>query len=208
MHILADRVKSLRIAGNIIGFAVAVIVLLGIAKRYTPYILGIVAVIVATLKAISAFGEGFKIPMLILIGVSLFLLIRLLQVKAMESISTTSTGGNVGARRLRHRRWVAHLAALFGTAVVLFSGLPVNTNIKRQTFDGRLKGADYWGAEPLILSAGMGFDNIIGVPKLTKEDVRDVGGSWYRSVSCTNGEELDDGIKTGVTLASTIDAIA
>ncbi|MCK7482026.1 MAG: hypothetical protein M0C28_36380 [Candidatus Moduliflexus flocculans] len=52
-----------------------------------------------------------------------------------------------------------------------------------------LVAADYWSEEPLILSAGLGFDNIVGLPEVTEETVREAGGSWYGSVSCTNGEE-------------------
>jgi len=55
--------------------------------------------------------------------------------------------------------------------------------------DGILEGADYWRNEPMILSAGMGFDNIIGLPEVNEETVRDAGGSWYGSVTCTSGEE-------------------
>ena len=41
----------------------------------------------------------------------------------------------------------------------------------------------------MILSAGMGFDNIVGLPDVNEDSVREAGGSWYGSLVCTNGEE-------------------
>lgn len=41
----------------------------------------------------------------------------------------------------------------------------------RGFMNGRLEAADYWSDEPSILSAGMGFDNIIGSPEVTRETV-------------------------------------
>ena len=48
----------------------------------------------------------------------------------------------------------------------------------------------------MILSAGMGFDNIVGLPEVTRETVREVGGSWYGSLTCANGEEPDTAART------------
>ncbi|MBX2877929.1 MAG: T9SS type A sorting domain-containing protein [Saprospiraceae bacterium] len=53
-------------------------------------------------------------------------------------------------------------------------------------FDGELVGADYWSEEPKILSAGMGFCDIVGVPAamLTEEIVRQAGGAWLSDTEC------------------------
>jgi poly(3-hydroxybutyrate) depolymerase len=53
-------------------------------------------------------------------------------------------------------------------------------------FDGALVGADYWSDTPEILSAGMGFADILGLdaPALTFEVVRDAGGAWNQDVFC------------------------
>ena len=53
-------------------------------------------------------------------------------------------------------------------------------------FDGELVGADYWSDEPKILSAGMGFCDIGGVPAamLTEEVVRQAGGAWLSDIDC------------------------
>lgn len=53
-------------------------------------------------------------------------------------------------------------------------------------FDGVLINADYWSAEPEILSAGVGFADIIGIdePELTVDAVRNVGGTWATDIDC------------------------
>ncbi len=53
-----------------------------------------------------------------------------------------------------------------------------------------LESADYCRDEPFILSAGMGFDNALGLPELTEEVVRGTGGAWYEPTTCTDGEEF------------------
>ena len=57
-------------------------------------------------------------------------------------------------------------------------------------FNGALMAADYWAENPMILSAGMGFDNIIAIPEVTESAVRDAGGSWFGPIACTNGDEV------------------
>ncbi len=53
-------------------------------------------------------------------------------------------------------------------------------------FDGELIEADYWSEEPKILSAGLGFADIGGVPvaTLTEEIVRQAGGAWLSDIDC------------------------
>jgi len=74
-----------------------------------------------------------------------------------------------------------------------------------QLTNGKLEGADYWRDEPVILSAGYGFDNIIGLPELTEATVRQAGGSWYGSLQCTNGEAPTANLRTSSSVANTID---
>jgi sugar lactone lactonase YvrE len=62
--------------------------------------------------------------------------------------------------------------------------------------DGVLIGADYWSDKPMILSAGLGFEGIIGIDEYTVEDVREAGASWYSSLACTSGAEPTDGDRT------------
>ena len=49
-----------------------------------------------------------------------------------------------------------------------------------------------------------GFDNIIGLPELTTETVRDAGGSWYEGLTCGSGEEPQT---SSLTSAATVETI-
>ena len=72
---------------------------------------------------------------------------------------------------------------------VSVSPVPENQLVST-TFNGALTAADYWAEDPMILSAGMGFDNIIAIPEITESAVRDAGGAWVGSVICTNGDNV------------------
>ena len=69
-------------------------------------------------------------------------------------------------------------------------------------FDGHLCSADYWSEEPKILSAGLGFSDIIGVPEpqLTLDVVRAAGGAWSQDIQC--GSDL--GNYTSTTIQSQV----
>ncbi len=53
-------------------------------------------------------------------------------------------------------------------------------------FDGNLVAADYWAEEPAILSAGVGFADIVGLPfgTLNEENVWQAGGAWSTAFGC------------------------
>ena len=76
------------------------------------------------------------------------------------------------------------------------------------TFNGELSSADYWDAEPKILSAGMGFDNIIGVNEISEAAALDAGGAWYGSVVCTSGEEASDANRTTMAVAAGVSNVS
>jgi hypothetical protein len=113
LHVAIDMAEPLRIAGNIVGIAAALIVLLGFARSYAPYILGGAAVVVVILNSIHSFEDGSGIPMLVFIGVTLFLLLRWAQVFLAED----------GDQRFYHRWWAALAAAVIGAAIVFLTGL-------------------------------------------------------------------------------------
>ncbi len=95
--------------------------------------------------------------------------------------------------------------ALGGVVLVIMLTLQLlPRSILWQLGNGRLEAADYWRDEPVILSAGMGFDNIIGLPELTEESVRQVGGSWYGSLQCANGQPPSTNVLTSAASADTI----
>ena len=68
VHVSLNMAEPLRITGNIVGIAAALMVLLGIAKPYAPHILGGAAVVIVVVNAIHAAAHGFVIPMLVFIG--------------------------------------------------------------------------------------------------------------------------------------------
>jgi hypothetical protein len=179
VHVGLNMAEPWRIAGNIVGIAAALVVWFGHAEPFAPHILGGAAAVVVILNVIHTAGHGYFIPTLIFIGVALFLLLRWTQVILAKDAD----------QRFCLRWWMALPAALLGVGIVMLSGPRVSMNPLAQMHDGVLEGADYWRDEPLILSAGLGFDNIGGIPELTEEAVRAAGGSWYGSLTCTNGEE-------------------
>ena len=148
VHVSLNMAEPLRITGNIVGIAAALMVLLGIAKPYAPHILGGAAVVVVVVNALHAAAHGFGIPMLVFIGFTLFLLLRWTQVILAKGVD----------QNFYYRWWMALVAALVGVGIITLSGpratLPIILN---QLHDGALEGADYWRDEPMILSAGMGF---------------------------------------------------
>jgi hypothetical protein len=89
--------EPLRVTGNIVGIAAAAIVLLGLAKPYAPHILVGSAVVVVLLNAIHSSMHGAVLPMLVFIGVALFLLLRWAQVLLAKG----------DEQRFFHRWWAA-----------------------------------------------------------------------------------------------------
>ncbi len=53
-------------------------------------------------------------------------------------------------------------------------------------FDGVLEDADYWSDQPEILSAGLGFSDIVGIETnaITEALVQSIGGAWASNISC------------------------
>jgi hypothetical protein len=76
--------------------------------------------------------------------------------------------------------------------------------IQRQLYDGRLQAADYWAPEPEILSAGLGFTNIVGLSALNEQSVRDADGAWESNLTCRNGKQPDSNQRTSASLSSSV----
>jgi hypothetical protein len=128
LHVTIDMAEPLRIAGNTVGIAAALIVLLGNARAYAPHILAGAAAVVFVVNAIHASQHGFAIPMLVFIGVALFLLIRWAQLTLMEANPESEHADG----RFYHRWWVALLMTLVLVGVTMFGGLST-ANIVVQT---------------------------------------------------------------------------
>ncbi|MEL6404461.1 MAG: phospholipase [Chloroflexota bacterium] len=199
VHIAVDMVEPLRITGNIVGLIAAVIVLMGLIKSYQPIMLALATVSVVLLNTIESALHGYLIPMLIFVGVSVILLTLMTQ----KAIAETHTEQE---RPVYLRWWMAIPITLVGLVLVALVGQQNELQLGplAQLHNGQLVAADYWRDEPMILSAGMGFEGIIGLPELNEDTVREAGGSWYGSVSCASGEEPDD---TAYTSAAPSDGL-
>ncbi|WP_395696277.1 hypothetical protein [Nocardioides sp.] len=109
------------------------------------------------------------------------------------------------ARRRRHLLATA-VVGLVGLGLVAVLALSLlGDSVLRQLTNGELEGADYWEAEPEILSAGLGFDNIIGLPEIDEQTVEEAGGSWYGSLTCGNGKEPTDQNRTSAASTSSVE---
>ena len=103
------------------------------------------------------------------------------------------------------RRIVYSVAALAAVALVAVAAAKyLQGSTMRDFTDGRLVAADYWSEKPEILSAGFGFDGIIGLPEITEDEVRAAGGSWYGGLTCKSGEKPGDAVLTSAAASSTI----
>ena len=201
LHIAIDMAEPLRITGNIIAIFVAVAILLGAPKKLSFTLLLVAFISTVALNTVHVSENDFAIPMLIFIGLSMYLLLRLAQIFKIENLKI----GEYEKQKYFHKRWFAVALSIFGVLVVLAVGVMNSLNMQDQLFDGALKEADYWSDKPVILSAGMGFEGIIGWPQVNEETVREAEGSWYGSVMCTNGEDPPAGAYTSTVSTAGIE---
>ncbi len=80
-------------------------------------------------------------------------------------------------------------------SLVTFAFIGCEKIIEYSFYNSNLAGADYWSDEPKILSAGLGFTDIIGVDELTEANVKLVGGAWDTQVSCSDEASLHTSVK-------------
>ena len=201
LHIAIDMAEPLRIAGNTIAILVAISILLGAPKKLSFPLLLVAFISTVALNTFHVNENDFAIPMLIFIGLSLYLLLRWAQIFKIEDLKIRESE----KQKYFYKRWFAVALSIFGVLVVLTVGVMNSLNIQDQLFDGALKEADYWSDEPGILSAGMGFEGIIGWPEVNQETVREAEGSWYGSVMCTNGEDPPAGAYTSTVSTAGIE---
>jgi hypothetical protein len=116
VHVGLNMAEPWRIAGNIVGIAAVLIVVLGFAKPYGPYILGGAAIGIIILNTVHASQHGFAIPMLVFIAVAVFLSLRWAQVIHAKDAD----------QRFYHRWWAALAAAVIGAAIVFLVGMSVD----------------------------------------------------------------------------------
>ena len=201
LHIAIDMAEPLRITGNTIAILVGISILLGAPKKLSFPLLLVAFISTVALNTFHVSENDFAIPMLIFIGLSLYLLLRWAQIFKIEDLKIRESE----KQKYFYKRWFAVALSIFGVLVVLTVGVVNSLNIQDQLFDGALKEADYWSDEPGILSAGMGFEGIIGWPEVNQETVREAEGSWYGSVMCTNGEDPPAGAYTSTVSTAGIE---
>ena len=204
VHVVLNLAEPLRIAGNVAALVAAVVVLLGLARAYAPHLLGLAAALVVGFNLWQSVLHGFFWPSLIFIGVSLYLLVRWIQAEVAKANAAKSDNA---ATPFPLRSWVAIPITLVLVGVTMFGGRSTASIVVQATQDGALVGADYWSDEPRILSAGLGFEGIIGIGEYSEEVVRAAGGAWYGSMTCTNGEEPSGSDRTSATTPTTMAAV-
>ena len=201
LHVAIDMAEPLRITGNIIAIVVAVAILLGAPKKLSFSLLLAAFISTVALNTVHVSENDFAVPMLIFIGLSLYLLLRWAQIFKIKDFEIREPK----KQKYFYKRWFTIVLSVFGVLVVLAVGVLNSLNVQNQLFDGALKEADYWSDEPVILSAGMGFEGIIGWPEVNEETVREAEGSWYGSVICTNGEDPPAGAYTSTVSTAGIE---
>ncbi len=158
LHIAIDMAEPLRITGNIISVLVAVAILQGAPKKLSFTLLLIAFISTVALNTVHVSENDFAIPMLIFVGLSLYLLLRWAQILKIEDLKIRESS----KQKYFHKRWFAVALSIFGVLVVL----------------------------------AVGVMNLLNMPQVNEETVREAEGSWYGSVMCTNGEDPPAGAYT------------
>lgn len=97
------------------------------------------------------------------------------------------------------------LLLILGAAIVFYLYQQDTRLTFRQLHQDIIINADLWSGQPEILSAGYGFDSIIGVDG-GETEVRAAGGTW-NSVICSNGEEPSRSAYTSSAPATNLDML-
>jgi hypothetical protein len=113
VHVANGFVEVLRISGNIAAVAATLIAVLGKARRHTAHVSGAAALAVFVLNAIHSALHGFGIPMLVFVGLTVFLLLRSAQI----------TLARQAERRGYHSVWAALIGALAMVVLVVLCGV-------------------------------------------------------------------------------------
>ena len=99
--------------------------------------------------------------------------------------------------------------------IVVFFGLVFLLVVRSQVadskaamYDGKLIDADYWDSEARILSAGFGFDGIIGSEAEDQQTTIDAGGAWDSTLVCAKDGGPTDADRSSLVLESSLPKIA
>lgn len=126
-HITIGSIEPVRITGNIIGVVAATIVLLGLAKSYVPHLLILGAAVIIIINSTKPpFSGPIEIVVLTFIGLSVFLLLRLAQVKAQVAYAEAGLGSDDTDAPIYLRWWGALLVTLVGLAIMYLVGSQID----------------------------------------------------------------------------------
>ena len=106
LHIAIDMAEPLRITGNIIAVLAAITILLGAPKKLSFPLLLVAFISTVALNTFHVIENDFAIPMLVFIGLSLYLILRLAQISKIEaaksrvSVCCSIILGNLGETSL------------------------------------------------------------------------------------------------------------
>lgn len=189
LHVAVDQVEPPRIAGNVAAIvaAAAVVALgrLGGRARLSAVICGLAAGLDLGFNAAWVGAErSLPIPAAIFITVAVGLLAW--AAYRFLVMARQPDPDNADADASFPKGWLALTAVLFvvAAAVTFIGGF--FTSVLRQLHTDELEAADYWSDELVILSAGLGFDNIVGVPDDDFDTTRESGATWFENPDCVS----------------------
>jgi len=112
-----------------------------------------------------------------------------------------------GARGWAGRHWRGLAIGLVAVLVVGVAGAVLVPRLLRHEayddlYNGKLTAADYWTTDPQILSAGLGFVGIVGLPQLDQATVKAAGGAWASTLNCAAGVTPTDRQRTSAVPSS------
>lgn len=198
VHVAVDQVEAARIGGNLaVLVAVAVVYVVG-SPRVGAFMAALAGAVVIGLNlAFLRSGPEFAGASLVFIGITLALLgWAVHRYRRQASLEEAATG--IGSTWGRVVAVLVLLGVAAGTFLVAVRQAPL-----QQLHDDELVAADYWSDDLVILSAGLGFDNIVGVPDDELETVRDAGGSYLAEPDCVN----PDGPQVSTTTPTLVESL-
>ncbi len=204
LHVAIDELDPLRLGGNAVVVGAVLVTRVAPSRLLRACACWAAVVIVLCLNGLWFLLNGFAPAAAVLVAVAVGLLGWAAVLLRLTTAPADPPAGGA-------RWWQRPRVAVAGTAVVSLAVCGViavvflSSVTSRQLYDGRLISADYFTDEPQILSAGLGFDGIIGLPELTQEAARAAGGAWATDLDCAPGTEIAPGQRTSAALTDGID---
>lgn len=204
LHVAVDELDPLRLGGNAVVVAAVLVARTASSRLLRACACWSAVVVVLCLNGLWFLLNGVAPAAAVLVAGAVGLL-------AWAALLLPATTTPAGAPAGGTRWWQRPRVAVVGTAAVTLAVCGVlvlvvlSSVTSRQLYGGQLVAADYFTAEPKILSAGLGFDGIIGLPELTEQAVRAAGGAWAADLDCAPDTEITPAQRTSAALTEGID---